>query len=93
MSHWSTTADAALAPLFVRGAPAPTREQIRDAYPFGDRTRWPYRVWGRRIRAWQKAHAAGLARPMTAANQTAVRAPEYRRKYRTDVVIRVWATS
>lgn len=60
---WATIADRVLADLFVRGQPAPTREQIRDAYPFGERSMWPYKVWGKRIKAWKLAHSLGLSSP------------------------------
>lgn len=61
--RWATEADRALAQIFVRGEPAPTREQIRDAYPFGMRANWPYAVWRKRIKAWQLAHSLGLSSP------------------------------
>jgi hypothetical protein len=48
---------------FVRGQPAPTSQQIRDAYPYGERAMWPYKVWLKRVKAWRLAHAAGKAEP------------------------------
>jgi hypothetical protein len=60
---WADYADQVLAEIFVRGQPAPTREQIRDAYPFGTREYWPYKVWGKRVRAWKLAHSLGLSSP------------------------------
>jgi hypothetical protein len=60
---WGARADAVLAELFLRGREAPTREAVRDAYPFGERAYWPYRVWCQRVKAWQLAHATGLSEP------------------------------
>jgi hypothetical protein len=28
------------------------RRALRDAYPFGERARWPYKVWCDEVRRW-----------------------------------------
>lgn len=56
-------ANALLVRLFVVGQPAPTRAQVRAAYPWGARKNWPYKVWCRQVRAWRAAHAQGLSQP------------------------------
>lgn len=61
--HWAHTADEVLAEIFVRGRPAPTREQLRDAYPFSERRYWPYKVWLRQVKVWRLAHSLGLSSP------------------------------
>lgn len=61
---WRAAADRVLATLFVLGQPAPTKEQIRDAYPFGERAYWPYKVWLARVKAWRLTHAKGLRNPV-----------------------------
>ena len=61
--RWSGYADEVLAELFVPGQPAPTRAQLRDAYPFTERAYWPYKAWLARVKAWRAAHARGMAHP------------------------------
>lgn len=68
---WADYADRALAPLFVVGEPAPDREAVREAYPFGERAYWPYKVWLARVKAWRAAHAAGLAAPVVSRDAAA----------------------
>ena len=58
---WSDHADRVLATLFRLNQPAPTDEQLRDAYPFGERSHFPYKVWLARVKAWKAAHAKGMA--------------------------------
>lgn len=58
---WSQRADRVLATLFRLNQPAPTAEQLRDAYPFGDRSHHPYKVWLARVKAWKAAHRKGMA--------------------------------
>ena len=43
-SHWRVYSDEVLAPLFADGR-VPTAAEIRDAYPFGDRSMLPYKCW------------------------------------------------
>jgi hypothetical protein len=62
---WSDVSDRYLAQLY-REHPNPTRAQIRDAYPFGEREYWPYKAWCKRVRAWRLARAQGLAAPLSA---------------------------
>lgn len=50
--RWAYYADQALAPLFADGR-SPTAKEIRDAYPFGERAYWPYKVWLRRVKWWR----------------------------------------
>lgn len=63
-SYWQTLCDRILSGLFVAGQPAPAAQAVFDAYPFGARQYHPYKVWCKRVRAWQAAHAAGLASPI-----------------------------
>lgn len=65
---WSARADRVLAPLFLRGQPAPTKQQLRDAYPFGPRAYWPYKAWCARVKAWRRIHALGYSGPPATAN-------------------------
>lgn len=64
-STWRTAADRVLTRLFVLGQPTPTKEQIRDAYPFGERRYFPYKVWLERVKAFRAAHAKGLTGPFS----------------------------
>lgn len=43
-SPWRTISDRVLAPLF-EGGREPTKRELRDAYPFGERKYWPYKIW------------------------------------------------
>lgn len=65
---WATRADAVLAPVFAAlprtATDAEIRRAVREAYPFGERAYWPYKVWTARVQAWRAAHRAGMARPM-----------------------------
>ena len=58
--NWQERADRVLDTLFVKGQPEPTFEQLRDAYPFGERKMHPYKVWLERIKVWKYGHAIGL---------------------------------
>lgn len=55
--------NAVLSKLFVKGQPAPTRQQLIDAYPYGTRKHWPYKVWCDAVRAWKAAYAKGAFAP------------------------------
>lgn len=46
--------------IFRPGHPMPDRRTLLDAYPYGQRKYWPYKVWCRQVRAWKMAHAQGL---------------------------------
>lgn len=76
---WAHEADRVLAKLFVLGRPAPTREQLREAYPFGERAMWPYKVWCARVKAWKATHAKGIASPASGRDYAArhVRCRDY----------------
>ncbi len=52
-STWRRHADKILSRLFADGR-TPTDREIRDAYPFGERAMWPYKVWLEEVR-WFKA--------------------------------------
>ena len=51
-NYWAVEADKILAPLFAEGQ-EPTWVELRDAYPFGERKYWPYKVWPDAIYRWQ----------------------------------------
>lgn len=59
---WRRQADEVLAQLFVLGEPS--AQALRDAYPFGERKYWPYKIWCKRVRAWKAAVRAGRERPL-----------------------------
>lgn len=61
VSPWRIHADMVLARLFATGEV--TRRMLIDAYPFGERKQWPYKVWLRRVRDWKAARAVGLTFP------------------------------
>lgn len=49
-SFWRQQSNAVIAPLFETALAegwdeARFRGELRDAYPFGERARWPYQVW------------------------------------------------
>lgn len=44
------------------------RRLLRDAYPFGERSYWPYKAWLARARAWRAAWAIGRE-PIRAVNR------------------------
>lgn len=50
---WRDSANRYLLPLFLDGR-QPTRKEIKDAYPFGQRKYHPYKVWLEQV-AWFKA--------------------------------------
>lgn len=60
---WRDVADDVLATLFIAGKPAPTPDEVFEAYPFGMREYTPYRVWLEQIKRWKAAHAAGRQEP------------------------------
>ncbi len=60
MTTWADSADRFLAPLFAGGR-MPDRRQLIEAYPFGERRYWPYKVWCHRVRLWKHAHSLGLS--------------------------------
>lgn len=62
MTSWADIADKYLRELY-EAHPEPTKEQIRDAYPFGERRYWPYKAWLRRVGAWRRARALGKPCP------------------------------
>lgn len=62
---WAASADRVLATLFRLGQPAPSKEAVRDAYPFGERRYFPYKIWLERVKAFRAAHAKGLAGPFS----------------------------
>lgn len=68
-ASWADRADRVLAPLFARGVP--TREQLRVAYPFGERAMWPYKAWLARVKAWRAAKARGQSQPQPARRERA----------------------
>ena len=63
-NYWAVEADKVLATLFVNGR-QPTWVELRDAYPFGERKYWPYKVWLDAIYHWQNP-TAGTAAPAPA---------------------------
>lgn len=64
---WRVAADAVLIRVFAflpEGADAKQiRKAVREAYPFGPRKYWPYKVWLARVRRWKLARAMGLTVP------------------------------
>jgi len=66
--NWAARADAVLARLFILGEPPAA--VVREAYPFGERKYWPYKVWCRRVRAWRKAAREGRGWPCDTQHQT-----------------------
>jgi hypothetical protein len=59
----SELADRVLVRLFRHGEAPPTRKELKDAYPFGDRKGWPYKAWLSRVQSWRQAHGAGYIAP------------------------------
>ena len=51
-THWRVAANKHLAPLFKDGR-VPTRAELRDAYPFGQRAYWPYKIWLEQVKWWK----------------------------------------
>ena len=49
---WRGAADRILARLFI-DLPEPTKKEIYDAYPFGERAYWPYKVWLQQVKWWR----------------------------------------
>lgn len=64
-NHWQRYADTVLSRLFEDGTPSDA--EIRDAYPFGPRRYWPYKIWLDRV-CWFKdgCPAFGYRRPESA---------------------------
>lgn len=62
ISCWAQRAAPVLAELFAPGK-TPTRQDIIDAYPFGERKYWPYMVWLREVRRWKHARRLGMTTP------------------------------
>lgn len=60
---WRDSANEVLAQLFVVGRAPPTKQQLFDAYPFGERNYTPYKVWLEQIKRWKLAHTAGRSTP------------------------------
>ena len=62
--YWAYESDKVLSELFKTFTPeTPLKEvekAICDAYPFGERKYWPYRVWLTRVKLHKKAFALGL---------------------------------
>lgn len=73
MNCWSFHADKVLREVFANlpeGADAKTvKRLIRNAYPFGERSYWPYKAWGVRARAWFAAWQSGLSAPPPASRK------------------------
>jgi hypothetical protein len=55
-SHWRNRSNEILFDLFDAGRRLPSRRELRDAYPFGERKLWPYRVWLSAVREWKRLH-------------------------------------
>lgn len=68
-SKWAERADAVLAGLFGSVVGQPTRQQLIEAYPFGERRYWPYKVWLRRVKAFKAARRVGLTWPLESWNR------------------------
>ena len=49
---WRDYADEVLRPLFA--GREPTAQEIKDAYPFGERAMWPYKVWLQEVKWFKK---------------------------------------
>lgn len=60
---WRDHSNQVLAKLFVIGQPEPTDEQIRDAYPFGERKYHPYKIWLSAVKEWRALWKKGLSNP------------------------------
>ena len=75
--HWAAVSDRVLSVMFRKGIPAPTRLELMDAYPFGERAMWPYKAWCERVKAWRAAHAAGQSRPIDHVRRRAVEANDH----------------
>jgi hypothetical protein len=47
MNSWRDVAGPIIAKVIAqnRGDPKALRRALRDAYPFGERAYWPYKVW------------------------------------------------
>lgn len=52
MSYWSDASNRVLAPMFADGK-QPTQKEITEAYPFGPREYWPYKVWLGQVKWWK----------------------------------------
>lgn len=50
---WREAADFVLARLFDNGNFTPSPQEIKDAYPFGIRKHYPYKVWCEQVRWWK----------------------------------------
>lgn len=59
---WRWHANQVLAQLYASGR-QPTRREIFDAYPFGEREYTPYKVWLEQCRWWADGCPAPAARP------------------------------
>lgn len=53
VSRWRVYARQVLRPLFADGR-QPTRRELIEAYPFGERNYTPYKIWLQEVR-WFKA--------------------------------------
>lgn len=66
-SVWGEAADRVLVKVFAFLAPdaddKTIRLAVRDAYPFGERKNWPYKVWLKRVKRWKLARRLGLTVP------------------------------
>lgn len=64
---WAQRADEVLEKMFARlpkdASDAAIRRAVQDAYPFGPREHWPYKVWLARVKVWRAARAVGHSRP------------------------------
>lgn len=56
-------ADAILAPLFADGR-QPSKRELFDAYPWGQRHYSPYKVWLQRIKVWKAGGPAVYRKPI-----------------------------
>ena len=64
-ASWRDASNVVLRRLFVDRLP--TDQEIFDAYPFGMRQYWPYKVWREQVRWWKagcpvKSHAGPIRR-------------------------------
>jgi len=68
--QWASYADRVLRHVFATLPPdadeRAVKRAIREAYPFGERSYWPYKAWGARARIWLAAWKAGLSEPAPA---------------------------
>lgn len=69
---WGEKADEVLSRIFDNGNFTPSPQEIFDAYPFGMRKYWPYKVWLGRVKWWKAGCPPAKPKPFSPAKEQGV---------------------